>query len=125
MRGVAGNLQGKNLPSKKKNMIQEPKFRCVPNLVAKTFGGNDGNFIADTLVGLEIERELGIVALNNHFRRLFDGLKRSSASGIDRWHSLEYLCANATHIDGCYSAIRQIVQLGWRSASRLVPKCGR
>jgi hypothetical protein len=31
-------------------------------LVAEALGGNDGNFIADTLVGLEIEGEPRIVS---------------------------------------------------------------
>lgn len=35
--------------------------RWMTNLVAKTLGGNDGNFIADTLVGLEVEGELWVV----------------------------------------------------------------
>ena len=31
------------------------------HLVAKTLRGNDGDLIADTLVGLEVEGELGVV----------------------------------------------------------------
>jgi len=30
-------------------------------LVAEALGGNDGNFITNTLVGLEVEGELGVV----------------------------------------------------------------
>jgi hypothetical protein len=34
------------------------------NLVAKTLGGNDGNLVADLLVGLEIESKTGVVLLD-------------------------------------------------------------
>lgn len=44
------------------------------NLVAKTLGGNDGDFIAKTLVGLEVERQLGVVTLNDDLGGLLDGL---------------------------------------------------
>jgi len=74
------------------------------NLVAETLGGNDGNLsgalapartaaavvrcaahlIADPLVGLEVERELGVVTLNDDLGGLLDGL-----------------CADATHFGDC------------------------
>ena len=47
-------------------------------LVAKTLGGNDGDFIRDSFVGLEIEGEAGVVALNEDFGALFDGLDGKS-----------------------------------------------
>lgn len=34
------------------------------NLVAKALGGNDSDLIAKTLVGLKVERQLGVVALD-------------------------------------------------------------
>lgn len=37
------------------------------NLVAKTLRGNDGDFIAYSLVGLEVERELGVVSFDDDF----------------------------------------------------------
>ena len=43
-------------------------------LVAETLGGNDGNLIADSLVGLEIEGELWVVSLNDDLSGLLDGL---------------------------------------------------
>lgn len=46
------------------------------NLVAKTLRGNDGDFIAYSLVGLEVERELGVVSFDDDFGRLLDGLER-------------------------------------------------
>jgi hypothetical protein len=43
-------------------------------LVAETLGGDDGDFIADTLVGFEVEGELWVVALDDYFGGFFDGL---------------------------------------------------
>jgi hypothetical protein len=45
-------------------------------LVAKTLRGDDGDFIADALVGLEVEGEFGVVAFDDDFGRLLDGLER-------------------------------------------------
>jgi hypothetical protein len=50
-------------------------------LVAKTLGSNDCDFIAETLVGLEIESETRVISFDNDLGRLFDGL-----------------CSNATHV---------------------------
>jgi len=47
---------------------------CEADLVPETLRGNYGDFIADTFVGLEVEGELGVVALNYDLGRLFDGL---------------------------------------------------
>ena len=44
------------------------------DLVAKTLGGDDGDFIAQTLVGLKVKRELGIVALDDDLSGSLDGL---------------------------------------------------
>lgn len=52
-------------------------------LVAEALGGNDGNLIADPLVGLEVQGELGVVPLNDDLGGLLDGLG-----------------TNATHFDG-------------------------
>jgi hypothetical protein len=51
------------------SIVSFPPFRVemlalgcvVTNLVAEALGGNDGNFIADTLIGLEVEGELWVV----------------------------------------------------------------
>ena len=43
-------------------------------LVAQTLASNDGNLIADALVGLEVEGELGVVSLNDDLGGLLDGL---------------------------------------------------
>ena len=53
----------------------------VAHLVAETLRGNDGDFIADALVGLEVESELWVVPLDDHFRGLFDGLVQVSILG--------------------------------------------
>jgi hypothetical protein len=44
------------------------------HLVAETLGSNDGNLIADSLVGLEIEGQLGVVSLNDDLGGLLDSL---------------------------------------------------
>ena len=44
------------------------------HLVAKTLRGNDGDFIANALVGLEVEGELGVVSLNDDLGGLLDSL---------------------------------------------------
>jgi hypothetical protein len=44
------------------------------NLVAKTLGGDDSDLIADTLVGLEVEGELGVVTLNDDLGGSLNGL---------------------------------------------------
>lgn len=54
-------------------------------LVAETLGGNDGDLIADTLVGLKVEGELGVVALNDDLGGPLNGLS-----------------TDATHFGGCW-----------------------
>lgn len=54
-------------------------------LVAETLGGNDGDLIADALVGLEVESELGVVALNDDLGGPLNGLS-----------------TDATHFGGCW-----------------------
>lgn len=44
------------------------------HLVPQTLGGNDGNLIADTLVGLKVLGELGVVTLDDDLGGLLDGL---------------------------------------------------
>lgn len=39
--------------------------RLVADLVTKTLRSNDGDLIADTLVGLEVEGEFGVVPFDN------------------------------------------------------------
>lgn len=49
-------------------------FSRSSNLVAKALGSDDGDLIADALVGLEVEGELGVVPLNDDLGGLLDGL---------------------------------------------------
>jgi hypothetical protein len=53
-----------------------PSEGCVvySHLVAQALGGNDGNLIADALVGLEVESQLGVVTLNDDLGGLLDSL---------------------------------------------------
>ena len=44
------------------------------DLVAQALGGYDGNFIADSLVGLEVEGEFGIVSFDDDLCGLLDRL---------------------------------------------------
>jgi hypothetical protein len=53
-------------------------------LVAETLRGNDGDLVADSLICLEVQGQLGVVPLNNDFGGL-----------------LHRLGANATHNCGC------------------------
>jgi hypothetical protein len=56
------------------------------DLVPEPLGGNDGNLITDPLVGLEVERQLGVVALNDDLGGLLDGLSS------DATHFGDLLC---------------------------------
>jgi hypothetical protein len=65
--------------------IESDLLHNMPSyLVAETLRGNDCNLIADSLVGLEIEGQLGVVSLNDDLGGLLDGLG-----------------TNATHDCGC------------------------
>ena len=44
------------------------------DLVAQALRGDDGDFITDPLVGLEVESELGVVSLDDDLGGLLDGL---------------------------------------------------
>ena len=61
-----------------------PLFSLSADLVSETLGGDDGDLVADSLVGLEVEGEAGIVPLDDDLGGLLDGL------GTD-----------ATHVGGC------------------------
>ena len=61
-----------------------PQMPSSSYLVAETLGSNDCDLIADSLVGLEIESQLGVVPLNDDLGGLLNGLG-----------------ANASHVGGC------------------------
>ena len=69
-------------------------YSVSTNLVAETLGGNDGDLIADALVGLEVESQLGVVPLNDDLGGLLDSLG-----------------TNATHFDGLMCG--EAVEAGW------------
>jgi hypothetical protein len=52
-------------------------------LVAETLGSNDGDLIADSLVGLEVESQLGVVTLNDDLGGLLDSLCRILSASVD------------------------------------------
>lgn len=76
------------------------------NLVAKALGGDDGDLIAHSLVGLEVESELGVVPLNDDLGGLLDSLR-----------------TNATHFGGICCGL-----VGWclvlKRVRNLATKCG-
>ena len=43
-------------------------------LVTETLRGDNGNLVADALVGLKVQGELGVVTLNDDLGRLLDSL---------------------------------------------------
>jgi len=45
------------------------------NLVPQPFARNDGNFITNPLVCVEVKGELGVVPLNDNLGGLLDGLR--------------------------------------------------
>lgn len=66
------------------------------NLVAKALRGDNSDLIAYSLVGLEVERQLRIVALNDDLGGLLDSL-----------------CTNATHFGGvCCRLVGRSVGVG-------------
>lgn len=68
--------------------------------VAKSLRCNDGDFIADTFVGFEIEGKFWVVPLDNDLCRFFNCLQEMSIlmkMSYDTNSSMRYLCANATH----------------------------
>ena len=54
--------------------MRSASFEGWSYLVAQALGGNDGNLIADALVGLEVESQLGVVTLNDDLGGLLDSL---------------------------------------------------
>jgi len=58
-------------------------------LVAQALGGDDGDFIADSLVGLEVEGQLGIVPLNDDLGGLLDCLGANATHFGDLVSGLE------------------------------------
>lgn len=81
MSGVAGDLD-----QSVSSYTREEAGKCL-YLVAETLGGNDGDLIAYSLVGLEVEGELGVVSLDNDLggllNCLFFGVSMAVLRGIE------------------------------------------
>ena len=73
------------------HFLPPQKARRLSYLVAKTLRGNDCDLIADSLVGLEVEGQLGVVTLNNDLGGLLDGL------GTNATHD----CGGGRGLSGC------------------------
>lgn len=56
------------------SLLRNASFVGGSNLVAKTLGSDDGDLIADSLVGLEVEGKLGVVPLDDDLGGLLDSL---------------------------------------------------
>jgi hypothetical protein len=54
------------------------KYSLPSDLVAKALAGDDGNLLRDTLVGIEVESEAGVVLLDNEASGLLDGLSANA-----------------------------------------------
>ena len=69
------------------------------HLVAETLGGNDGDLIADTLVGLEVEGELWVVSpIELRWLVAFtESRRKKDALNDDLGGLLDGLSTNATH----------------------------
>lgn len=77
--GVAGNLKHWLLAG----VSPYPRLCVDAYLVAQPLAGNDSNLIADALVGLEVEGEARVVALDDDLGRLLDRLS-PDATHFDR-----------------------------------------
>jgi len=73
------------------------------NLVAKTLRRNDGDLVANSLVGLEVESQLRVVSLDDDLCGLLDGLG-----------------TNATHVCGILDGICRGGSRGCRIARNVV-----
>lgn len=76
VRGVTGNLSF----SKVSLLLLScrPESPVVNYLVAQALAGDNGDLIADLLVDLEVQSELGVVALNNDLGGPLDGLRANA-----------------------------------------------
>ena len=79
---------------------------CLSYLVAQSLRRNDGNLIADALVGLKVEGEFWVVAFDDDLCGLLDGF-----------------CADATHVGGFDVSVEVVGCLG-RFFFGGVIKCG-
>lgn len=63
------------------------RFQVIANLVAEALGSDNGDLIADALVGLEVQGELRVVPLNDDLGGLLNGLG-TNATHVGGWGSV-------------------------------------
>lgn len=85
-----------------------------PYLVAQALGGNDGNLIADALVGLEVESQLGVVTLNDDLGGLLDSLGTNATHFCGMCVGGRGGCRNVKIVRGAVSREGEIVDLRLR-----------
>jgi hypothetical protein len=50
--------------------------------IPQPLGGNDGDLVTYSLVGLEVESEFGVISFDDYFGRLLDGLKLPGSADL-------------------------------------------
>ena len=76
MGGVTGDLLRRAVPLVAiLKSLHYPSLYLCAYLVPQSLAGNDGDLIADALVGLEVEGELGVVALDDDLGGLLNSLR--------------------------------------------------
>ena len=79
MGGVAGNLVEDIQPwVVKEHCGAQQGMKPETHLVPQTLAGNDGNLIANTLVGLEVQGQFRVVTFNYDFGRFLDCLRANA-----------------------------------------------
>jgi hypothetical protein len=68
------NQNQKELGSVQLFCAQQWGGRTTTYLITKSFRSNDSDFVADALIGLEIEGEFRVIPLDDHFRGFLDSL---------------------------------------------------
>jgi hypothetical protein len=85
------------------------------HLVAQALGGNDGNLIADALVGLEVESQLGVVTLNDDLGGLLDSLGTNATHFCGMWlFGGRGGCRRVEVVRGAVSSKTRIEDLRWK-----------
>ena len=67
-----------SFPAYRPCTAQNNKKEARVYLVPQTLASNDGNFIANTLVGLEVQSQLGIVTFDYDFGGFLDSLRANA-----------------------------------------------
>ena len=79
MGGVAGNLVCGCLAFHCERVLwRAARSEASTHLIPQTFASNDGNLIANTLVGLEVQGQFGVVTFDYDFGRFLDCLRANA-----------------------------------------------